>query len=276
MIVAVAMAGALRVTFGTMTVILGVLLLLAGLAAAGYGYLDEMEHKEESGPLGVAHDDERSELNQGLMVGGGVAATLGLVLLVVGIVVTASGKPKVEVAGAAAAKPEKAVANRPVSVVWVVAIVGGLLLVLLAGALLVPGGAGDNGNGLFSGKPEQRMLGEDQISGSVGATFTILGGSQMPASSASSEAVPVPAGTARAEVEVSWVQVDGGAEQLQVTVQVLDGDEWVDAAERTGPSGMLFDVLIDAPTELRLRVFPGEDGVVRQQDYTADIRFWNL
>lgn len=264
--------GAVRATFGSLTLVIGILLLLAGLGAAGYGYLDEQQHKEDAGPFGVARDPDRADLNEALLVGGGVAALLGLVLLVVGIVVVSTGRAAAAVASTSGeASPPTSRDPRRVGIA--VAAVGALVLVAFLGLLALGGGGGQDG--LFARDPENAMLEEARVDGSVGTTFTVMGGSQMPASSASSEPVPVPAGAARAEVQVTWTAASGGTERLQVTVQVASGDGWTDVETLTGPSSLWINATLDGAPELRLRVFPGEDGAVAGQDYSARIRFWS-
>lgn len=80
------MAGGVLKAFGILFIILGIVLMVAGLGAAAYGFTQEDANQE-----GVLDDPQESDQNQAIAAGGLVAAGLGLVLLLLGIILNAVG-----------------------------------------------------------------------------------------------------------------------------------------------------------------------------------------
>lgn len=85
------MAGGVSRTFGVLFLIIGILLLVAGVGAALYGYTDQEDHKEEQGPLGLGEDDDRTQQNEALMAGGTAAIVGGVLFLILGIILMVVG-----------------------------------------------------------------------------------------------------------------------------------------------------------------------------------------
>jgi hypothetical protein len=66
---------------GTIFLAVGVVVLLGGLAAAVFGYVDQNENNQ-----GTFNDNSREQTNQQMQIGGTIAAIVGLVLVIVGVV----------------------------------------------------------------------------------------------------------------------------------------------------------------------------------------------
>jgi hypothetical protein len=80
------MAGAIFKGIGTLFVIVGILLLLAGGAAAGFSLYDQQQNEKQ-----FISDPDRTDLNQMLLLNGGIGAGAGLLILIVGLVLTSIG-----------------------------------------------------------------------------------------------------------------------------------------------------------------------------------------
>lgn len=277
------MAGGALKGFGGTFLTFGILLLLAGAAAAGFAYMDQADHEDESGPLGVGEDQDRSDRNEILLVGGAAAAGIGVILLILGVILLASGgtrarqaelraltAPRTAAQDAIAqppAKPEAEGGRKAVAVI--VAVVGILVASVLVLALVGGDTAGSmlGLDGADDDEPESGLLGQQAASGRMAETVTVLGNSQSMDSSA--VALTVPSQTGRVHVQVNWTAAPGGVDRLEVQLEVEENGAWVIVKEESGPSGVVVDATDErlATSAVRVRVFPGEDGASTGQDF---------
>ncbi len=79
------MLGVLAKIIGAILVIAGVLVTIAAPFAVMYG-LDQQEDNESSGPLGTGEDNEETQQNGAMIVGGAVAGIVGVVATAIGII----------------------------------------------------------------------------------------------------------------------------------------------------------------------------------------------
>lgn len=87
------MAGGLFKSFGITFLVVGIVLVLAGVAAAIVGFVQESENQDNQGFFQQPSRDE-SELNLGLVAVGGMAGVAGLALLIVGGVFVGVGSAR--------------------------------------------------------------------------------------------------------------------------------------------------------------------------------------
>jgi hypothetical protein len=119
--------------------------MLAGLGTAGYGLYDIDQSRG-----GLLPDADRRERDEALVLWGGVAAALGLILLLAGLIVAVRGAPArpVPVAGAAA-PPSSPAPHDPSSRGALVA--GAIGLLLVGGLVALVFYMQSDGEGLFGG-----------------------------------------------------------------------------------------------------------------------------
>lgn len=82
------MAGGVLKLLGTVVLVLGVVVLVGGIAAVGYGFFDEQGNDPS---LLSGRDADRSDQNQAIVLGGGMAAGAGTLLLLIGITLLVTG-----------------------------------------------------------------------------------------------------------------------------------------------------------------------------------------
>lgn len=297
------MAGGALKTIGVLALLLGVLLLLGGLGAAGYGYYDQEQHAEDAGPLGVAEDSDRTQQNEMLLAGGAVAAGVGLILLITGVILMASGRTRAthamnrELVAAASgsgagATADAADATPPAAAVatgddptrvrrlTILAIVGVLLFATtVVFAVVGPGSIG----GLQGSSQAQRsdgltVIGAETYDRTIPATATVLGSSRTPEST--SHAFTAKPGTDVLEANVTWEPAETGSASIQFSLEIDIDGAWVEVASKTGSSPIVLRV-DDADKEwdlsgasMRFRAFPGKDGLNEAQDYTVALTFF--
>lgn len=262
-------SGILKIV-GLMLVVVSVLVLLAGLAAAGYGYVDENNNQEALLP-----DPERSSVNEDLMMYGLVGAGGGLVVLVVGIVVAVAGG-SVSRRRAEALAPEAS--TRPSGRgVWVAGAAVALAVVL---ALLVTGYTGNgDGPGLASlaGDSRTELLDEAVYDGQVRNAYSTPTGSGTTDASQSTRTFPAPTGTTRVEMELTWTPQDRGTGNLRLILEAQDGDSWreLDRAAGQGPLTMTIQAPDLDGVTLRYRVFANDDAsLALEQDFQVTVRLY--
>jgi flagellar basal body-associated protein FliL len=72
---------------GTIFLAVGLVVLLGGLAAAVFGYVDQNENNQ-----GTFNDNSREQTNQQMQIGGTIAAIVGLLLVIIGVVPLAAAR----------------------------------------------------------------------------------------------------------------------------------------------------------------------------------------
>lgn len=85
------MAGGIAKGFGGILLALGILLIIGGLGALAVGFFQLEDAGEGVGDSGFLQDQEKEEQAQAIMAVGAVAAVVGLLVLVLGIVLLAIG-----------------------------------------------------------------------------------------------------------------------------------------------------------------------------------------
>jgi hypothetical protein len=287
------MAGSVLKGFGGTLLAFGILLLLAAAGAAAFALVDQNGNEQQSGPLGVAEDRDRSDRNGQLLVAAGVAGAAGLLLLLVGIVLLVSGGARSrsslervigQVQPAPAATPATSSAPAPASSgasakPWVLGalVLFAIIILLAVGAARMGGSGGFLGGGNSSTDAQRDSLGNLHLEGSTSASLTVLGNTQGAGNGQSSKEFDAPVGTHRLEVAVSWQPAAQGAQHLQVYIERLQGSEWVKVGNQSGEPGFTFsaaDPLLDG-ARLRFRAFQADDGASMGQPFALDLGFWH-
>lgn len=255
--------GTLKVA-GLLLIVVGVLGILAGLAGAAYGYIDEDDNQE-----GLLSDPERSDQNEALMTYGLVSAGIGLVMLVVGIILAVAGG-SVSRAGdrGAATGPKRAWLGAFVILLVVAGVAAGVAWTGDRSALVSPpGGDAD----------QSRLLDESAFSGIVQHAFATPIESGTIDASQSTQTFVAPAGTQRIEVNTTWTPQQGGASELRMILEIQEGDAWRELDRAGGQSALVFELKgpeLDGAT-LRYRVFADADAaVVLEQEFGVEVRFY--
>lgn len=299
------MAGGLLKTFGGILLALGIVVAVAGAAAAIVGYSQERDNRER----GIFYDRSGSDENQQVMAAGLVALGIGIVAILLSIVFLVAGgarannairrdirqvassvaTPAAAATGAATSgKPSSAAmaparrgrATRPAAgnggvragvVAGVVALIA--LLVLTAFAInqgAIPG----MDNGGTSAARDAQPLDEKAFDGSIEATFMQGSGSTATLGSDNSYAYTAPAGAARLVLNLTWsVPPAGGVDTLYLDVQDAAGETLVSAEGRGGLLLTITDPAILAQP-LEIHVYPRGDGFVVQQEFHLQVTAW--
>jgi hypothetical protein len=84
---AIVMAGGISKTFGSLFIFLSILLILGGTGAAGFAFFQENQNHDR----GLFADPHQTDQNQQFMVFGAMAAAAGVVLLILGLILTSVG-----------------------------------------------------------------------------------------------------------------------------------------------------------------------------------------
>lgn len=303
------MAGGVLKGFGGLFLALGILLVVAGGAAAVYGATDERDNQQDSGPAGIGHDDDRADQNEALVVAGAVAAAIGLVFVILAIVFLVSGgargrraleramregaQPPAPApsagaplpsgagtgsAGAAPTRPAQPsawvgpppTASRKTGVV-VAVVVAAAVVGVIALALSISGSEG----GLL-GRDEPRDLGAETQPGSTPSTLLVAGVSQAAPDGGNVQVPNVQPGTGRIEFTLQWTPSGGAApQQLALDVQVPDGDGWTSLASASDGPGLHLNVTGDDLTHVRVVVTPVGAGAMASQAYDLGMRYWS-
>ncbi len=298
------MAGIGRKAFGSIFVMAGIVLLLAGIAAAGYGYYDQQEHEEEWGPGGLGEDPDRTDQNQALQAGGAVGAGVGLVLLIIGAVGVSSGREarrlqiQKEMARSMgglsksleAVEPVEATAKNEVVAThtqeteavredgrpkWLVPVAAGVGVLLVAILLVMASGGGGGGilgdDGLFGSK-EDKAMATFERSHEFGPTLTV--GGQSFSQAVQGNELPSATGASLLRVSAAWVPADNGAQSIRVLLQEQVDGVWTDVEDVVLLPGGTTDVSHAVQNPMRYQVYPGEDGLVQEQTFAIQIEFW--
>src|SRR5688572_28458866 len=160
--------GAVAKTFGVLLILLGVVLLVGGIAAAAYSATDEQDNQGQ-----LLQDGDRSDQNAGLLVYGLAGAGLGLILLILGIVLVAI-RPKPTASWATAPTAPTAQASPPAAqpaprrrALVATAAVAGAVALLAFVAFAIGGGTPGSSSSVFGsfadGSAEE--LGSDVFEG---------------------------------------------------------------------------------------------------------------
>jgi hypothetical protein len=274
------MANAISKTFGGIFLLFSTLLLLGGMAAAGFAFFQENQNHNR----GLFADPQQNEQDQQLLMGGGIAAGAGVILLVLGLILVSVGRnPPVQVVMPSPAAPAApaptpgpgAAHNRSKrGMAWAAGIFGGILVLALIGFLATGGGNG-TGSSLFGGDASTpgASLGKDHYDGTVenGASNPIIGSVT---GGNNDHDLKAPSGTHRIHAFVNWTQAAGGTGRLEVIVTLKDGAE---LAHQSGGPGFAIDLVrgdING-AELHYQVFPADNvGAVAKQAFTIETVFW--
>lgn len=237
---------------------------LAGLAGAAYGYIDEDDNQE-----GLFADPERSDQNEALMTHGLVSAGIGLVMLVVGIILSVAGGSMSRSAPAPAgtAAPKRAWLGALVVLMVVAAVAAGIVWAGDGSALASPlGGDAD----------QDRLLGELSFVGSVQSAYSTPIESGTVDASQSTQTFVAAAGTQRIDVNMTWTPQQGGTGDLRMILEVQEGEAWRELDRAEGQNSLASELQgpeLDGAT-LRYRVFANADAsVVLEQEFQVQVRF---
>lgn len=246
---------------GLLLTVVAVLVLLAGLAAAGFGYVDENENQEA-----LLADPERSGVNEDLMVYGLVAAGGAIAVLLVGIILTVAGGS----ASQQAATPGRGRTG------WLVAAVALALVAALVMVSFTGSGTG-SGPAFLHGGARERLLEAMVFEGRVQDAYSTPVQSGTTDASGSTRQFQAPAGAARGDVELTWTPEEQGTSNLRLILEVQEGGSWRELDRVAGPGPLslsLEDRGLDGAT-LRYRVFANDDaGLVLEQDFQVQVRFY--
>jgi len=256
---------ALAKTIGAILAILGLLLLLAGLGAAAYGFYDMDKHRND-----LFRDQDREEADQALMVGGAAAASAGLVLFLAGLITLLASRPKPTVpaaqpvAASSTGDSPKSTPSRaapaPRDSQTRNALLAGSIAVLLVG-LVVAGlvfSDTESARDLFGGsaQPTHRIVYNETFEGTVqGGSSGVPGAPVVNISDSNDGQFTPPADAAACTATLTWTPSDNGAAQLRLRVQ-RNGTTVADGAgapgfsltiEPTGMAGAVHDYAVFPP-----------------------------
>jgi Rod binding domain-containing protein len=287
------MAGGVLKGFGIPLIVLGIVLMVAGIAAAAYGYNSQQENHDR-----LLRDGDQEDQAEALMVGGGVGFAAGLVVLIVGVILNAAGNgrrhrellqatagraqattatttaavPAAATAAAAAPaspapSPKAAASGTPGSkkgVAIALACLGVAAVVFLALVM------GKDGSAVGFGGHEEPAFAAQDYDGTVRQAFSLpVAGSATADTAGSQQEFDAPAGAHSLHIEVTWDRADAGADTLKVIVE-KDGTE---LGRSTGGSPVVLDLPVDGGTHLRYRVFPDGNAAVAEQPFHVHVTF---
>jgi hypothetical protein len=280
------MAGGVLKGFGIPLIVLGILLMVAGIAAAAYGAYQMQEDQDRLVPR---NDPDEA---QALAVAGGLGFAAGLVLLVAGLVLNAAGNGRRhrELLQAAAGRPAAAAppaspapvvpaapktpaalpppASKKGAVVAVVCL-GALTLAVLG--LVALGDGSRAAAGLGGHPPAFQPLDFD---GAVRNAFSVpVAGAATADTADSQRAFDAPEGARSMRVELAWDRAGAGADALEILVEAPDGSGWTELGRASGGAPVVLDLPLDGASHLRYRVFPAGDGAVAEQPFHVHVSF---
>ncbi len=298
------MAGSAGKITGAILFAIGGLIVLVGGSIVALGVSDQADN-EQSGPLGLGEDRDRTQDNTDKATAGVLAMAFGGVIAIGGIIAIAVGISQrtnelktswraardqrdllvVKTGGVATEVPEAddgAVdaparrLGRPAIVGLSAAALAFLVAIVVVGMTMGGGGGGDAPtNGPADDKPAS-WLGNETFDGSIPASFTLLGESYS-TSTPAARAFEAPAETGRTTVTLDWTSGNGGLSNLEATVEIDTGNGWVEVARKSGASGLVLEfsnadlpepITLDG-AKLRLSVAAGGDGVTSGQTYAV-------
>ena len=286
---------------GAILFTLGALIIIVGAAVVAFGINDQADN-EDSGPLNVGEDQDRTDQNTSLIEAGVVALGLGGLLAIAGSIAIAvgiakrtgqvkaawlavrerhrtllgqqpQGDPDDAIDDGDAAAPSSDFVGPPKPVLVVTGIVA---VIVLLGAIVyamgidpveaITGGGDDQ-------QPQAALIGDETVDGTVPAAVTVLGSTNTPFSTTTEFTAEV--GTGRMTLQLDWSPVAGGSETLRFDVEIFR-DTWVLLESKTGAPGLQVNVTADdlSGASLRFSVWPGADGVHQGQDYTVAIQYY--
>lgn len=271
------MAGGVLKGFGITLLVLGILLMVAGLASAAYGAYTLSENDDR-----LIRSSDAQETGETLLIAGGLGFAAGLVLLIVGLVLNAAGngRRQRELLQAVAARPAASAQAPPAAKAAPASApskkgallgVASLAVVTLAVFALVALGDGTRAVGLGSTEPTYQPLDFD---GSVVQAFSLpIAGSATADDAQSQRQFDTPDGARSMQVELSWDAADAGADALRIIVESPAGSGWTELGRAAGGSPVLLDLPLDGASHLRYRVFPDGDAAVVEQPFHVQVHF---
>jgi hypothetical protein len=279
-------AGGILKGFGIPLIVLGIVLLVAGIAAAATGYVQYQENERR----GLFNRDP-GEQEQALMVGGGIGFASGLVLLIVGLVLNAAGNGRrhrelllAATGRAPAAAPPAATPAPPAppapaptpakSKAGLVVAVVSVAVLLLAVLLLIGMGDGDLTVGTIGASGSEAFAPID-ANGTVRQAFSLpVAGSATTDTGDSQREFAAPFQAQTLHLDLTWDRADAGADTLRIIVEVPSGtSDWAEVGRAEGASGVTLDLPLDGAAHLRYHVFPAGDAVVAEQPFHVHVAF---
>jgi hypothetical protein len=285
------MAGGILKGIGIPLLAIGILLLVAGLGAAGYGAYLMQENKED----GLLADPEQEDASQAALFAGGGGFLAGLAFLIVGLVLNSAGNARRhrELVGlASAARPgppgQPADPSLPAGRTapgpgrrkgWpIVAGVVVLALLAMVGAAALAGldGFEASSGGPFGGAHDQPFEPLD-FDGVVRESFTApMLGSYTTDASGSIQEFEAPAAAHSLRTLLQWSPTDGGTGRLLIILEDEQDGTWTEMARLDGPSP---EVTLSVPLDgeggrMRYRVFAADDvAAVVEQPFQVHVEF---
>lgn len=263
------MAGGVTKGFGITFLILGGVLVLAGIVAAAYGFFLASEQQDR----GFLADPDQEDLAEALLIGGGLAAGIGLLLLILGGILAAIGGGMARremlrtIAGAApAAAATPASTPRRRSKAWIVAaiVVGVLLLAAVFFASTDEGQPGSVFSALSSteGSDTPAVVANKSFDGRVqGVRAPILGGLNTGSSQAVHDLAITP-GVHALRGTLNWTaDAATGASSLVLILEAEKDGVWEELGRGEGGPGLVVEAPPQSlPANIRARVFLAGDG----------------
>lgn len=270
------MAGGVAKGFGITFLILGGILLLAGIAAAGFGYYT-LSQEEERGVLG---NPDAAATGEQLMIGGALAAGVAVLFFIVGGILAAIGGARARnelfrVAagtGVAAAPAPTTIAPVQKSRAGFLVALAVLCLLLVGGVTYALAGGGDGGAGtaIFPSSRDDGGASANAVvqtfDGRVqGVRAPVVGGFNTGNSAAIHEMSVTP-GRHALTATLNWsASGAAGAESLVLILEAERDGAWTELARGEGGPGLVVEVPAnDLPPKLRARVFAGGADAVDQ------------
>ncbi len=225
------MAGGVLKGFGGVSLAIGLVLLLVGIAAVAYAANNEEQNEDQ----GLFRDSQESDENQGIMYGGAAAAAVGLIVTIIAIILLVSGgarsqnetnraiaeaRPRndakeppgtmheVPVSWAAGEEP-RSNARPFIAIAVVVAIIVAIFLLMVTTGVVET-----DGNGVFGPAGKKELLNETK-SGTLEGAYTV----GMYSEGAESGSFVIPRGTDTCTLTLTWeTESLGGANQLRMSL----------------------------------------------------------
>lgn len=267
------MAGGVTKGFGITFLILGLILIIGGIAAAGFGF-SIGQREEERGLFG---DPEQQDLASALLTGGAIAGGVGVALLVVGGILAAIGggmaQRELLRAMRGSGTADRAPATRRTG--WIVAgaIVG--ILLLAVGVYALRGGSDGGALSAFSApahEPADTIVANKTYEGYVqGVRAPILGGLNTGNADAVHELSLTP-GILTLVGTLHWTaDAPTSASTLVLILEANNAGAWEEIGRGEGGPGLAVEVpATSLPETVRARVFVGGSGAA-DQEYTLDL-----
>lgn len=283
------MAGGVSKGFGILLILIGALALLGAIGGAAYALMDEQDNQE-----GLLSDGQRSDTNNQILIGAGVAGGAGLVFLLLGIILVAVGASAarremmqavrtVPPAHSPATSPASAPVDEdaPSSRVKTWAVLGVAGLLLIAGIVVLAsqfdGNAGASPESLSTEPQRGAFLSKESFDGAVRMGVSVPGQSQTFDTSASQREFKAPGSTAAMILNLTWSTQPQGTSQLLVIVEIQQDGAWRELGREGGASPVsldVYDAVLDGAS-LRYRVFAqGSAAAAYDQPFKVEVSFF--